>query len=51
MAEYSFRKTKICCAKERGDYSRARTSEDLDLIATATSEEEWFGRIEYLPIG
>ena len=25
--------------------------EDLDLIATATSREEWSGRIEYLPIG
>jgi len=25
--------------------------EDLELIATATSKEEWFGRIEYLPIG
>ena len=25
--------------------------EDLELIATATSQEEWSGRIEYLPIG
>ena len=25
--------------------------EDLDLIATATSREEWSERIEYLPIG
>jgi hypothetical protein len=25
--------------------------EDLDLIATATTREEWSGRIEYLPIG
>jgi hypothetical protein len=25
--------------------------EDLDLIARATSREEWRGRIEYLPIG
>jgi predicted nuclease of predicted toxin-antitoxin system len=25
--------------------------EDLELIATATSANEWFGRIEYLPIG
>ena len=25
--------------------------EDLVLIATATSREEWSGRIEYLPIG
>jgi len=25
--------------------------EDLELIATATSSEEWHGRIEYLPIG
>jgi hypothetical protein len=25
--------------------------EDLELIATATSKEEWSGRIEYLPIG
>jgi hypothetical protein len=25
--------------------------EDLELIATATSKEEWIGRIEYLPIG
>jgi hypothetical protein len=25
--------------------------EDLELIATATSKEEWCGRIEYLPIG
>jgi hypothetical protein len=25
--------------------------EDLYLIATATSREEWFGRIEHLPIG
>jgi len=24
--------------------------EDLELIATATSKEEWYGRIEYLPI-
>ena len=24
--------------------------EDLELIATATSKEEWSGRIEYLPI-
>jgi hypothetical protein len=22
-----------------------------DLIATATSKEEWIGRIEYLPLG
>jgi predicted nuclease of predicted toxin-antitoxin system len=25
--------------------------EDLELIATATSKEEWSGKIEYLPIG
>jgi hypothetical protein len=25
--------------------------EDLELLATATSMEEWHGRIEYLPIG
>ena len=25
--------------------------EDLELIATATSQDEWRGRIEYLPIG
>ena len=25
--------------------------EDLELIATATSKEEWSGRIAYLPIG
>lgn len=25
--------------------------EDLELIATATSKEEWIGRIEYLPLG
>jgi hypothetical protein len=25
--------------------------EDLELIARATSQEEWLGRIEYLPIG
>ena len=25
--------------------------EDLELIATATSKEDWYGRIEYLPIG
>ncbi len=25
--------------------------EDLVLIATATSQEEWSGRIEYLPLG
>jgi len=25
--------------------------EDLELIVTATSQEEWSGRIEYLPIG
>ena len=25
--------------------------EDLELIATATSLEEWLGKIEYLPIG
>jgi len=25
--------------------------EDLELIATATSKEEWVGRIEYLPLG
>jgi hypothetical protein len=25
--------------------------DDLELIATATSLEEWFGKIEYLPIG
>jgi len=25
--------------------------EDLELIATATSTDEWNGRIEYLPIG
>lgn len=25
--------------------------EDLELIAKATSREEWWGRIEYLPIG
>ncbi len=25
--------------------------EDLELIANATSQEEWAGRIEYLPIG
>ena len=24
--------------------------EDLELIATATSREEWWGRIEFLPI-
>jgi hypothetical protein len=28
-----------------------RMVEDLELIATATSKEEWYGRIEYLPIG
>jgi predicted nuclease of predicted toxin-antitoxin system len=28
-----------------------RMVEDLELIATATSKEEWCGRIEYLPIG
>jgi len=26
LAAYSFRKTKIFCAKERGDYARAKTS-------------------------
>ena len=25
--------------------------EDLELIATVTSQEEWRGRIEYMPIG
>jgi hypothetical protein len=25
--------------------------EDLELIAAATSKEEWSGKIEYLPIG
>ena|ERR1700722_19721943 len=25
--------------------------EDLELIATATGAEEWYGKIEYLPIG
>ena len=25
--------------------------EDLELIARATSSEEWWGRIEYLPLG
>src|SRR2546423_3327253 len=25
--------------------------EDLELIATATSKEEWSGKIEYLPLG
>jgi len=25
--------------------------EDLELIATATTNEEWVGRIEYLPLG
>lgn len=25
--------------------------EDLELVATATSKEEWSGRIEYLPLG
>ena len=25
--------------------------EDLELIATATTKEEWVGRIEYLPLG
>ena len=25
--------------------------EDIELIAIATSKEEWYGRIEYLPIG
>jgi hypothetical protein len=25
--------------------------EDLELIARATSQDEWWGRIEYLPIG
>jgi hypothetical protein len=25
--------------------------EDLELIATATSCDEWFGKVEYLPIG
>jgi hypothetical protein len=24
--------------------------EDLELIATATSQNEWWGRIEYLPL-
>lgn len=28
-----------------------RMVEDLELIATATSKEEWSGGIEYLPIG
>jgi hypothetical protein len=28
-----------------------RMVEDLELIATATSLEEWFGKIEYLPLG
>jgi hypothetical protein len=28
-----------------------RMVEDLELIATATSKEEWHSRIEYLPIG
>jgi hypothetical protein len=28
-----------------------RMVEDLELIATATSKEEWSGKIEYLPIG
>ena len=25
--------------------------EDLELIAAATSKEEWSGKIEYLPLG
>jgi len=25
--------------------------EDLELISAATSQDEWWGRIEYLPIG
>jgi predicted nuclease of predicted toxin-antitoxin system len=25
--------------------------EDLELVATATSKEEWSGKIEYLPLG
>ena len=28
-----------------------RMVEDLELIATATTNEEWIGRIEYLPLG
>ena len=28
-----------------------RMVEDLELIATATINEEWVGRIEYLPLG
>src|SRR5262249_9775661 len=28
-----------------------RMVEDLELIARATSAEEWWGRIEYLPLG
>jgi hypothetical protein len=52
LVGFSSRKMRISSEREHQlRITIGQMVDDLELIAAATSKEEWCGKIEYLPIG